>query len=388
MRFVSRRSRRGERRGAVRIAEPMRLKTTRAALATLPFTFLACGGAPVKSAAATAVPVTVAQAKQGDFPIELRAIGSVESLWTVTVRPQVEGAIAAIHFREGENVKAGQLLFTIDPRPYEAALALAEANLAKHRVEALNAESEKRRADDLLAQGVLSIDAHDRATANARALIAGLKADEAAVQTARLKLDYCSIRSPLDGRSGSIVGKVGNLVRALDDATLVVIHQQDPIGVRFTVPESRLSEIRKAGTLQVEARRRGEEADVARGTLAFVDHEIDRSTGNVKLKARFNNVARKLWPGQFVDVSMVLETRANAVTIPTPAVQDGQSGPFVFVVKADQTVEVRPVVIGPARNGETLIEKGIDAGTTVVVDGQLRLTIGAKVEAKAAVPAS
>lgn len=366
----------------------MMVSRMRAVVAALPFTFLGCGGAAVKSAAPVSVPVTVAQAKQGDFPIELRAIGSIESLWTVVVRPQVEGAIAAIHFREGEDVKAGQLLFTIDPRPYEAALALAEANLARHRVEAQNAEGEKKRADDLLAQGILSVDAHDRATANARALLAGLKADEAAVQAARLKLDLCSIRSPLDGRSGSITGKVGNLVRALDDATLVVIHQQDPIGVRFTVPEARLSEIRRAGTLAVQASRRGDESDPARGTLAFVDHEVDRSTGNVKLKARFGNPARKLWPGQFVDVSMVLETRTGAITIPTPAVQDGQSGPFVFVVKADQTAEVRPVSIGPARNGETLIEKGVAAGETVVVDGQVRLTPGAKVEARPAVPAS
>ena len=240
----------------------MRSSKARAAV-VLPFLLAACERAPVRSAAPAAVPVTVAQAKQADFPIELRAIGSVESLWTVAVRPQVEGAIAAIHFREGDDVAKGQLLFTIDPRPYEAALAVAEANLAKARVEAQNAEAEEKRADDLLAQGVLSIDAHERATANARALGAGLKAGEAAVQTARLRLEYCSIRSPLSGRSGSIAGKVGNLVRALDDATLVVIHQQDPIGVRFTVPEARLAEIRKAGTLPVEATRRGEEGEVA-----------------------------------------------------------------------------------------------------------------------------
>jgi multidrug efflux system membrane fusion protein len=347
---------------------------------------VSCGRAEVKATASLLVPVTTAITKQGDFPIELRAIGSVESLWTVAVRPQVEGAIAAIHFREGQDVKAGQLLFTIDRRPYEAALAVAEATLAKHRVEAKNAESEQKRASDLLAQGVMSIDAHDRVVAGAQSLVAGLKADEAAVQTAKLRLDYCSIHSPLNGRSGSIVGKVGNLVRAMDDAALVVIHQQDPIGVRFTVPEAKLAEIRTAGTLKVEARRRGEKADAAYGTLAFVDHEIDRTTGNVKLKARFTNAALKLWPGQFVDVLMVLNVRHGALTVPSPAVQDGQSGPFVFVVKADKTAEIRPVTIGPARDGETLIEKGLEPGETVVVDGQVRLTAGAKVEARPAGP--
>jgi multidrug efflux system membrane fusion protein len=342
----------------------------------------------VKPAAAAAVPVTVARAEPRDFPIELRAIGSVESLWTVAVRPQVEGAMAAIHFREGQDVKAGDLLFTIDPRPYAAALAVAEAHLAKSRAEAQNASSEERRAADLLAQGVMSIDVHDSVVAASRALAASVTADEAAVQTARLRLDYCSIRSPLNGRTGSILVKVGNLVRALDDATLVVIHQQDPIGVRFTVPEMRFAEIRKAGPLEVVARRRGEEADPATGSLAFVDHEIDRTTGNVKLKARFDNAERKFWPGQFVDVSMVLSVRKGAVVVPSPAVQDGQQGPFIFVVKGDKTAEIRPVRIGPARNGETLIENGIAAGETVVVDGQVRLTAGAKVDAKVAGPSS
>src|SRR6187402_2305256 len=206
---------------------------TLAALVLLGGTELACQGTEVKSAAATAVPVTVAAAREGDFPIELKAIGSVESLWTVAVRPQVEGALAAIHFREGQDVKKGDLLFTIDPRPYEAALAEADAHLAKSRAEAQNAANEEKRAKDLLAQGIMSADVHDTVVANARALDASVKAAEAALQTAKLRLDYCTIHSPLDGRTGSILVKVGNLVRALDDTTLVVIHQQDPIGVRF-----------------------------------------------------------------------------------------------------------------------------------------------------------
>ena len=369
------------------MTEPRLLPGHRLALALLAAATLSCGRAAAPPAP-SAVPVTVARATQRDFPIELRAIGSVESLWTVAVRPQVEGALASIHFREGQDVKAGDLLFTIDPRPYEAALAEAEAHLAKSRVEAANAGSEEKRAADLLAQGVMSVDAHDSVVAGARAMAAEVNADEAAVRTAKLRLDYCSIRSPLDGRTGSILVKVGNLVRALDDNTLVVIHQQDPIGVRFTVPEKHLAEIRKAGTLEVVARRRGEEADPATGSLAFVDHEIDRATGNVKLKARFGNAERKLWPGQFVDVSMILSVRKGAVTVPSTVVQDGQQGPFVFVVKGDKTVETRPVRIGPSRDGEILIEEGLAAGETVVVDGQVRLTIGAKVDAKPAGPAS
>jgi multidrug efflux system membrane fusion protein len=347
-----------------------------------------CDAGPVTSAAAPAIPVTVASAKRADFPIELRAIGSVESPWTVEVRPQVDGAIDAVNFREGQDVAAGDLLFTIDPRPYRAALAVAEANLAKDRAQAVNADAAQKRAADLFAQGVVSIDVNDTAAANARALDAGLKADEAAIQTAKLRLEYCWIRSPLAGRTGAILAKAGNLVRALDPNPLVVIHQIDPMNVVFTVPETRLAEIRRAGTLAIEARRRGEAGDPAKGSLSFVDSEIDRSTGNIKLKAHFENAGRKLWPGQFVDVTMILGVRRNAVVVPAPSVQDGQAGPFIFVVKADRTAEVRPVTVGPSRNGETLIEKGLEAGETVVVDGQVRLTIGARVEGRPAGPVS
>ncbi|MEO8501378.1 MAG: efflux RND transporter periplasmic adaptor subunit [Vicinamibacteria bacterium] len=363
-------------------------KARRIAALFLAATLASCRAAEVKSAAAAPVPVTVAKARQGDFPIELRAIGSIESPWTVDVRPQVDGAIDAIHFTEGQDVRAGELLFTIDPRPSQAALAVAEANLARDRVQAQNAEAEQKRAADLFAQGVISIDGNDKAAANARALVAGLKADEAAVQTARLRLDYCSIRSPLSGRTGAIMVKAGNLVRALDLNPLVTILQVDSVNVTFTIPESRLSEIKKAGALQVLVRRRGEDAEAAKGALSFVDSAVDRMTGTIRLKARLANASRKLWPGQFVDVSMVLSVRAAAVIVPAPSVQDGQTGPFIFVVSKDMTAEIRPVTTGPSRNGETLIEKGLDPGETVVVDGQVRLTPGARVNAKPAGPAS
>ena len=347
-----------------------------------------CRGAEVKSAAPAAVPVTVAEARKADFPIELRAVGSVESPWTVEVRPQVDGAIESVHFVEGQDVNAGDLLFTVDPRPYQAALAAAEANLAKDRAQAQNADGDQKRAADLFAQGVIAIDVNDKAAATARALAAQVKADEAAVQNARLRLDYCSIRSPLKGRTGMVLVKAGNLVRALDPNPLVVIHQIAPVDVTFTVPEPRFAEIREAGRLEVEARRRGDESEAVKGTLRFVDNAIDRATGSVKLKARFANASRGLWPGQFVDVLMVLAVRTGATVVPSPSVQDGQNGPFIFVVKQDQTVEARPVTIGPSRQGQTLVEKGVLPGETVVVDGQVRLTIGAKVESKPAGPAS
>lgn len=370
------------------MTEPRLPRAPRLALVLVAAILPSCGPSAAPPSGPAPVPVTVGAAKQSDFPIELRVVGSVESPWTVDVRPQVEGALEAIHFREGQDVRAGDLLFTIDQRPYQAALAAAEANLARDRAQAQNAEAEKKRAADLYAQGIVAIDVNDKAAAAARALEASVKADEAAIQAAKLRLDYCSIRSPLDGRTGAIMVKVGNLVRALDTTTLVTIHQMDPIDVRFTVPESRLAEIRKAGTLEVVARRRGEEGNPAKGSLTFVENEVDRATGNVNLKARFKNAERNLWPGQFVDVLMVLSVRKGAVVVPSPAIQDGQQGPFVFVVNKDQTAEVRPVTIGPARNGETLVEKGVAAGETVVVDGQVRLTIGAKVDAKPAGPAS
>lgn len=364
------------------------LRARRGAPVLLALLAIACGTAEKKSAGSPAVPVTVSSARTADFPIELRAIGTVESPWTVDIRPQVEGAIEKVHFQEGQDVAQGDVLFTIDRRPYEAALAAAEATLAKDRVQAANAEAEQKRAADLFAQGVISIDANDKVAANARALSAGLKADEAAVQNAKLRLDYCTIRSPLAGRTGAVMVKAGNLVRALDTTALVVIHQVTPIDVVFSVPEARLAEIRGAGRLDVVVRRRGEAGDGVRGTLDFIDHEVDHATGNVKLKARFANAGRDLWPGQFVDTTMVLSVRKSAVVVPSPAVQDGQKGPFVFVVKADKTAEVRPVTVGPSRDGETLVETGLAAGEAVVVDGQVRLTVGATVDAKPAGPAS
>jgi len=345
----------------------------------------ACSRAQGGNPGPAPVPVVVATAAQKDVPIEIRAVGSVEPLATVAVRPQAGGEITAVHFREGAEVKAGELLFTLDPRPYEAALMQAESNLARAQAQARNAEAEARRADELFSQGIVSKEQHDALRASAGAQAATVRADEAAVQTARLQLAYCSIRSPIDGRTGSLLIKAGNVVKAVDGGPLVVINQIDPVYVSFTVAEARFPEVKAAATarrLSVEALLPGEEANPIVGELSFYDNEVDRTTGTVRLRGVFKNRARRLWPGQFVGARLVVDVRRSAVVVPAQAVQDGQSGPYLFVMKPDRTVEVRQLVVSPAGQGELVVEKGVANGETIVTDGQMRLTPGAKVEPK------
>lgn len=348
--------------------------------------FVACGKAQGENTAPPPVPVVIASVTLKDVPVEIRAVGSVEALATVSVRPLAGGEITAVHFREGDEVKAGDLLFTLDPRPYEAALAQAESNLARDQAQARNAEAEARRAEELYGQGILSKEQHDSLRATAGALAATVRADEAAAQTARLQLAYCSIRSPIAGRTGSLLIKAGNVVKAIDGGPLVVINQIDPVYVSFTVPEARFAEVKAAATarrLAVEAVIPGEEAKPVRGELSFYDNEVDRSTGTLRLRGIFSNPSRRLWPGQFVAARLVVDVRRDAVVVPSQAVQDGQSGPYLFVMKQDRTVEMRQVVVSPAGQGELVVEKGVANGETIVTDGQLRLVPGAKVEPKA-----
>ena len=344
-----------------------------------------CAKARSESVAVQAVPVVLGAAVHKDVPVEVRAVGSVEALATVAVRPQAGGEISSVHFREGADVNAGDLLFSLDPRPYEATLAQAESNLARDQAQAKNAAAEARRADELFAQGILSKEQHDSSLASASALAATVRADEAAVQTARLQLAYCSIRAPIKGRTGSLLIKAGNVVKAVDGGPLVVINQIDPVYVSFPVPEARFTEVKRAAAarrLTVEAILPGEEASPMTGELSFFENEVDRSTGTVRLRATVANPMRRLWPGQFVSARLVLDVRRNAVVVPAQAVQDGQAGPYLFVVKPDRTVEVRQVVVTPAGQGELLVEKGVANGETVVTDGQMRLVPGAKIEAK------
>lgn len=330
-----------------------------------------------------AVPVTVGTVVQKTVPVELQAIGNVEAYSTVAVKSQVEGQLERVYFREGQDVKRGDLLFTIDSRPFVGALQQAEANLARNTAQAKLAHVQADRNKKLLDQGIVSADQFDQIQTSAEAQDAAVRADKAAVQNANVQLGYCTIRSPIDGRTGSLIVHEGNVVKA-NDVALVVINQISPIYVDFSVPEKYLSEIKRhmaSGALRVRVSSPGDEAHPQEGVLTFVDNAVDTATGTIRLKGTFGNQDRRLWPGQFVNVSLRLAAQANALVVPSQAVQTGQKGQYVFVIKSD-TAEERPVVVGRSLDGETVIERGVQAGEQVVTDGQLRLVPGAKVEIK------
>lgn len=354
----------------------------------------ALGGCTREQSAAPAppaAPVVVAQATEETVPVEVAAIANVEAYSTVSVKAQVDGQLLEVHFREGDDVKKGQLLFSLDPRPFEAVLHQAEANLARDLAQAENARAQFRRYEKLMQEGVTSQEQFDQVRTSAEALEAVVRADRAAVETSRLRLSYCTITSPIDGRTGNLIVHAGNLVKANDDPALVIINQINPIYVSFTLPEQHLAEVKKymaRGRLAVEATLPDAPAQPERGTVSFVDNAVDMTTGTIRLKAVFPNAARRLWPGQFVNVAMRLTERPNVIVVPTPAVQVGQSGSYVYVVKSDQTVDLRPVTTSITANGKTVIESGVSVGETVVTDGQLRLIPGAKVTIKTSLSGS
>ncbi len=329
-------------------------------------------------------PVTVAPVAQKTVPVELRAIGNVEAYSTVSVKSQVEGQLERVYFREGQDVKKGDLLFTIDSRPFEAALRQAEANLARDQAQEKNARAQADRSEKLFESGIVSKDQFDQVRTNFDALQAAVRADQAAVENAKIQLGYCSIRSPIEGRTGNLMVHEGNVVKA-NDTALVVINQINPLYVDFSVPEQFLPEIKKyqtRGKLKVEAIMPNEEARPEQGVLTFVNNAVDSGTGTILLKGAFPNTEKRLWPGQFVNVVLVLTSLPNAVVVPSQAVQTGQQGQYAFVVKPDLTVDLRPVATGETIGGETVIEKGLQPGEKVVTDGQLLLRPGAKVEVK------
>ncbi len=333
---------------------------------------------------AAAVPVAVASVEQKTMPVQIGAIGTVAASATVTVRSRVGGALQEVHFSEGEEVRKDQILFRIDPRPFEQALRQAEAMLARDQALLEKAEADLKRFSELVRQDFVTQEQFDQAKAAVASLRAALEGDEAAVQKARLDLSYCTILSPLSGRTGDLLVDRGNLVKANDDP-LVVIHQIAPIEVRFSVPERYLQEIRarwSQGSLKVAAAPRSEKNREAQGSLFFVDHAVDIQTGTVLLKASFPNEDRSLWPGQFVDVVLTLGEQPGAIVVPSEAVQTSQQGPFVFVVREDSSVEARPVEIDRVAGGETILSGGLRPGEQVVTDGQLRLTPGARIEVK------
>jgi multidrug efflux system membrane fusion protein len=332
-----------------------------------------------------AVPVVVATAVQKTMPLQIRAVGNVEAYSTVSVKSQVTGVLTQAHFKEGQNLKKGQLLFTIDPRPYEAALKQAEANLARDNAQLQNSREQARRYAELVKKQYVSQEQYDQIRANADAAEAVVQADQAAVENAKVQLSYCYIFSPIDGQAGTLLVNEGNLVRINDGTPLVVINQVAPIYVTFSVPEQGLDNIRRhmsAGSLRVEAQFQSDQGRPAEGNLAFIDNAVDRTTGTIKLKAEFKNEDKRLWPGQFVNVALTLSTQSDAIVIPSEAVQVGQEGQHVFVVKPDKTVEMRPVTVGQTNEGEAIIASGLSAGEQIVREGQFLLGPGSRIEIK------
>jgi len=332
-----------------------------------------------------AVPVLVSTVEEKPVPVSLQAIGNVEPYSTVSLKPQVSGPLMKVHFREGDDVRKGQLLFSLDPRPFQAALTQAQAQLARDRAVAENNRVQAGRDLELFQQGVVPRQQSDDLAAAATAQEAQVRADEAAVETLKLNLDYCSIYSPIDGRTGSLQVHEGNLVKANDVPVLVVINQIRPVYVNFSIPEQQLPEVRKyqsAGQLHVRAVVPNDNGFSEEGRLSFVDNTVDAQTGTIRLKALFENQRRSLWPGQFVNVELTLAVTPKALVVPSKAISVGQNGNFVYVVNSDGTVESRPVTIGRETQQDTVVLQGLRQGETVVIDGQLRLASGSHVTIK------
>jgi multidrug efflux system membrane fusion protein len=358
-------------------------------------------------------PVTIATAEARDIPIQVRQIGSVEPVATIAVKAQISGELKQVFFKEGQDVKKGDELFEIDPRPYQQALeqaqaalqkdialvSQAEANLARDLAQAANAKQQAQRYAGLAAEGVVSKDQNESYQTASQVQIESVRADGAAlasakasvvsdssaIEAAKLNLSYCYIRSPIDGRAGSLLIQAGNLIKANDTTALVNLNQLQPVYVTFSAPEQLLPEIRRynagnalsvTGTGVADGTKGGVSAT---GRLSFIDNTVDSTTGTIKLKATFPNNDHALWPGQFINVVMTLRTLDHATVVPSEAIQSGQKGQFAFVVKPDQTVETRLVTVGQTIDNQIVVESGISPGETVVTDGQLRLFPGAHV---------
>jgi len=316
------------------------------------------------------VPVVAGKVEQKDMPIYLDGLGTVQAFNTVTVHSRVDGALVQINFLEGQDVKTGDLLAVVDPKPYQAAFDQAKAQAA------LDDVTLKRQAD-LRARNVIAAQDYDTAVANA-------EKSKAAAEAAQVNLDYCSIKSPIDGRVGVRLVDVGNIVHAADQNGIVVITQLHPISVVFTLPEQNLQSVLTAGGasggLKVSALDRGNTTTLDEGALAVVDNEIDQTTGTIKLKATFPNADLKLWPGKFVNARLILTTRKDAIVIPSSVVQRGPQGTYAYVIKPDKTAEMRPIKVGQTEANLTMVEDGLKPGEDVVVDGQYKLQPGARVE--------
>jgi multidrug efflux system membrane fusion protein len=342
-------------------------------------------GAPADRSSPPAVAVTIAKVIEKAMPLEVTAVGTVEAYSTVAVRAQVTGEMKAVNFRQGDDVEAGQVLFTLDPRPLEAALNQAEANLQRDSAQAANAKVIAQRMEDLVERGVGTREQRDTARTQAAALEAVVGANTAAVENARVQLQYATIRAPISGRTGALMVHAGNLVRANDQTPLVIINQVSPIYASFGIPEALLSDLRRfmaQRELTVEALPPNDPGPPALGRITFVDNQVDQTTGTIRIKATFPNSNRSLWPGQFVNVTIRLSTDPRAIVVPSVAVQAGPEGQYVFVVKNDQTVEMRKVAVKRTAGTETILQQGVAPGETVVTDGQLRLVPGSRITVK------
>lgn len=341
---------------------------------------------PTAGGRGAVVPVAATKVVAQEMPVVLRAIGNVRPSATVSIKPRVGGIIASVQFQEGQEVKAGDVLFTIDPKPYEVALAQARAALAQVQEGAENAQQQAKRYSSLGKSGAVAREQLDQVTSTAKASAAGSEAAEAALKEAQIQLGYTNIRAPISGRTGRRLIDAGNVVIA-NTTELVVVNALAPIEVLFAPPEQFLSEINRYSAerkLRVWATPTGKGGSVAEGVLSFVDNTVKQTSGTIDVKATFPNENFALWPGQFVDVTLELTTEKDALVIPAPAVQTGQHGQYVFVIKADATVEMRPVEMTRTVGNEAVISTGLAEGELIVTDGHVRLSPGAKVEVKRA----
>jgi multidrug efflux system membrane fusion protein len=338
---------------------------------------------------APGVPVTAGTVATADVPVFLNAIGTVQAFNMVTIKSRVDGQIVKVAFAEGQDVKAGSPLIQIDPRPFQAALDQAQAAKAKDEAQLASAQQDLARYSQLVGTGYQTRQSYDQQKATVAQLQASIKGDEAQIENARLNLGYADIRAPIDGRLGIRMVDAGNMVRATDSTGLVTISQLKPIFVSFTVPQENLHKIHEkqaAGDLTAYAYGGDNKTQLAEGKLSVIDNAIDQPTGTIRLKATFANVDERLWPGEFVNVRLILSVRKGAPTVPAQTVQDGPTGQYAYVIKEDGTVERRPVEVAAVQDGLAVISKGLSPGDRVVVEGQYRLTNGARVKVEGTAP--
>ena len=349
-----------------------------------------CSSQSAKSARAggppPAIPVGVASVKQGDFNVYLNGLGSVQAYYTVSLKTRIDGQVMQVNFREGQDVKTGDLLLVIDPRPYQVALDQAKANLVKDQAQLTNAKAQYERNKVLYEQGVIAKQDLDTLEASFGTYEGTIEADKAAIQNAELNLTYCYIKSPIDGRVGLRQVDPGNYVTAASGTALLVITQLHPIAVVFTLPEDQLQEVMqrmRQGTLEVDAYSRDDTQKLATGKLETISNQIDQTTGTVQLKAIFDNPDNALWPNQFVNAHLLLQTLKEAVTAPASATQRGPDGTFTYVVDSNHTVQMQPITVQLTQGATIVVSKGLTAGQRVVTDGQEKLQAGMRVAPQA-----